>query len=104
MHIQSIKWINDYADMEGKILDMTNPMFKEEQTSRKINTVVEELNKNPFGAQVMLLFLVAVGVGLNLVGANHLFLLDMYWNPQLLAQACDRVYKVGQTREVKIHR
>ena len=97
-------WINDYADMEGKILDMTNPMFKEEQTSRKINTVVEELNKNPFGAQVMLLFLVAVGVGLNLLGANHLFLLDMYWNPQLLAQACDRVYKVGQTREVKIHR
>ena len=51
--------------MEGKILDMTNPMFKEEQTSRKINTVVEELNKNPFGAQVMLLFLVAVGVGLS---------------------------------------
>ena len=95
MHIQSIKWINDYADMEGKILDITNPVFKEEQTSRKINTVVEELNKNPFGAQVMLLFLVAVGVGLNLVGANHLF---------LLAQAFDRVYKVGQTREVKIHR
>ena len=33
------------------------------------------------------------GVGLNLVGANHLFLLDMHWNPQLESQACDRVYR-----------
>ena len=34
----------------------------------------------------MLLSLAAGGVGLNLVGANHLFLLDMHWNPQLEAQ------------------
>eukprot|EP00092_Neocalanus_flemingeri_P036978 GFUD01040257.1.p1 GENE.GFUD01040257.1~~GFUD01040257.1.p1 ORF type:complete len:1284 (-),score=419.89 GFUD01040257.1:168-4019(-) len=66
--------------------------------------IVEDFNKNSRGAQVMLLSLAAGGVGLNLVGANHLFLLDMHWNPQLEAQACDRVYRVGQTREVKIHR
>ena len=66
--------------------------------------IVEDFNKNPRGAQVMLLSLQAGGVGLNLVGANHLFLLDMHWNPQQEAQACDRVYRVGQTREVKIHR
>ena len=34
------------------------------------------------------------GVGLNLVGANHLFLLDMHWNPQLESQACDRIYRL----------
>ena len=34
----------------------------------------------------MLLSLAAGGVGLNLVGANHLFLLDMHWNPQLEKQ------------------
>ena len=34
----------------------------------------------------MLLSLGAGGVGLNLVGANHLFLLDMHWNPQLEKQ------------------
>ena len=43
-------------------------------------------------------------IGLNLVGANHLFLLDMHWNPQLEAQACDRIYRVGQKRNVKIHK
>merc|ERR1712112_431161 len=66
--------------------------------------IVEDFNRNSRGAQVMLLSLSAGGVGLNLVGANHLFLLDMHWNPQQEAQACDRVYRVGQTKEVKIHR
>merc|ERR1712080_446386 len=66
--------------------------------------IVTDFNTNPRGTQVMLLSLAAGGVGLNLVGANHLFLLDMHWNPQLEAQACDRIYRVGQTREVKIHK
>jgi hypothetical protein len=43
--------------------------------------------------QVMLLSLAAGGVGLNLVGANHLFMLDMHWNPQMESQACDRIYR-----------
>ncbi|XP_062535222.1 dynein regulatory complex protein 11-like [Armigeres subalbatus] len=51
---------------------------------------------------VMLLSLTAGGVGLNLVGANHLLLLDLHWNPQLEAQAQDRVYRVGQKKTVYI--
>ncbi|NXU88681.1 TTF2 factor, partial [Xiphorhynchus elegans] len=41
--------------------------------------VVEEFNNNPKGPQVMLVSLLAGGVGLNLTGGNHLFLLDMHW-------------------------
>lgn len=48
----------------------------------------------------MLLSLAAGGVGLNLIRGNHLFLTDMHWNPQLEAQACDRVYRVGQLKDV----
>jgi transcription termination factor 2 len=48
--------------------------------------IVNDFNRKDAGAQVMLLSLGAGGVGLNLVGANHLFLLDMHWNPQLEAQ------------------
>ena len=66
--------------------------------------IVETFNRPDRNPQVMLLSLAAGGVGLNLVGANHLFLLDMHWNPQLESQACDRVYRVGQTKEVVIHR
>ncbi|XP_014734073.1 PREDICTED: transcription termination factor 2 [Sturnus vulgaris] len=66
--------------------------------------VVEEFNNNPEGPQVMLVSLLAGGVGLNLTGGNHLFLLDMHWNPALEDQACDRIYRVGQQKDVVIHR
>ncbi|XP_006268583.3 transcription termination factor 2 isoform X1 [Alligator mississippiensis] len=66
--------------------------------------VVEEFNMNPKGPQVMLLSLIAGGIGLNLTGGNHLFLLDMHWNPALEDQACDRIYRVGQQKDVVIHR
>ncbi|XP_019736465.1 transcription termination factor 2 isoform X2 [Hippocampus comes] len=66
--------------------------------------LVEEFNTNPKGPQVMLVSLCAGGVGLNLIGGNHLFLMDMHWNPALEDQACDRIYRVGQRRDVTIHR
>ncbi|XP_024141812.1 transcription termination factor 2 [Oryzias melastigma] len=66
--------------------------------------LVEDFNTNPKGPQVMLVSLCAGGVGLNLVGGNHLFLIDMHWNPALEDQACDRIYRVGQSRDVTIHR
>ncbi|XP_035791318.1 transcription termination factor 2-like isoform X1 [Anopheles albimanus] len=66
------------------------------------NDIVLEFNKPSGKAKIMLLSLTAGGVGLNLVGANHLFLLDPHWNPQLEAQAQDRIYRVGQTKPVYI--
>ncbi|XP_044222442.1 transcription termination factor 2 isoform X2 [Thunnus albacares] len=66
--------------------------------------LVEEFNTNPKGPQVMLVSLCAGGVGLNLTGGNHLFLIDMHWNPALEDQACDRIYRVGQSKDVTIHR
>ncbi|CAL4066413.1 unnamed protein product, partial [Meganyctiphanes norvegica] len=67
-------------------------------------SIVEDFNNNSNGPKVMLLSLAAGGVGLNLVGANHIFMLDMHWNPQMEAQACDRVYRVGQKKPVTVHR
>ncbi|XP_036623418.1 transcription termination factor 2 isoform X2 [Trichosurus vulpecula] len=66
--------------------------------------LVEAFNNNCRGPQVMLISLLAGGVGLNLTGGNHLFLLDMHWNPALEDQACDRIYRVGQKKNVVIHR
>ncbi|XP_057576312.1 transcription termination factor 2 isoform X2 [Hippopotamus amphibius kiboko] len=65
--------------------------------------LVEAFN-NSRGPQVMLISLLAGGVGLNLTGGNHLFLMDMHWNPSLEDQACDRIYRVGQQKDVVIHR
>lgn len=52
----------------------------------------------------MLLSLNAGGVGLNLIGANHLFLADLHWNPQLEHQAQDRIYRVGQKKPVHVYK
>ena len=52
----------------------------------------------------MLLSMLAGGEGLNLVGANHVFILDLHWNPAVEVQASDRAHRVGQTRDVYVHR
>ncbi|XP_071090765.1 transcription termination factor 2-like [Haliotis cracherodii] len=72
--------------------------------AKKRIDMVEDFNTNPKGAEVMLVSLKAGGVGLNLIGGSHLFLLDNHWNPALEEQACDRIYRVGQKRDVVIHR
>ncbi|XP_054987494.1 transcription termination factor 2 [Sorex araneus] len=80
-----------YASIDGSV----NPKQRMD--------LVEEFNSSR-GPQVMLISLLAGGVGLNLTGGNHLFLLDMHWNPSLEDQACDRIYRVGQEKDVVIHR
>ena len=46
---------------------------------KKRGEALEDFNTNPRGRPVMLVSLRAGGVGLNLIGGNHLFLLDMHW-------------------------
>nr|CAB3267348.1 transcription termination factor 2-like [Phallusia mammillata] len=73
-------------------------------SAQKRMELVEIFNSNPKQIKVMLISLQAGGVGLNLVGGNHLFLLDMHWNPALEKQAFDRIYRVGQRKEVFVHK
>ena len=53
---------------------------------------------------VFLISLKAGGVGLNLIAADYVFLLDPWWNPAAEAQAIDRCYRIGQTRPVMAYR
>jgi SNF2 family DNA or RNA helicase len=53
---------------------------------------------------VMLLSLKAGGTGLNLTAADHVFLLDPWWNPAAEDQAADRAHRIGQERPVFVHR
>ena len=69
------------------------------------NEIVEAFNENSnTDLRVMLLSLTAGGVGLNLVGANRMFLLDIHWNPALEHQCADRIYRVGQKKDVTIYK
>merc|ERR1719258_757694 len=54
--------------------------------------------------QVMLMTTGVGGVGLNLVSADRVVLVDPAWNPATDAQAVDRAFRIGQTREVRVYR
>ncbi|HEY0584322.1 MAG TPA: DEAD/DEAH box helicase [Chloroflexota bacterium] len=55
-------------------------------------------------APVFLLSLKAGGTGLNLTRANHVFHFDRWWNPAVENQATDRAFRIGQTRNVQVHK
>jgi SNF2 family DNA or RNA helicase len=56
------------------------------------------------GPPVFLVSLRAGGTGLNLTNADHVFLLDPWWNPAVEDQAADRTHRIGQERPVFVHR
>lgn len=55
------------------------------------------------GFNIIVMSPVAAGVGLTVVGANHVIHLERHWNPAKEAQATDRVYRIGQKEDVHIY-
>ncbi|MBS4024533.1 MAG: DEAD/DEAH box helicase [Clostridia bacterium] len=64
--------------------------------------LVNNFNRKP-GFDVMVLSPKAAGVGLNIVGANHVVHYNRWWNPAIENQATDRVYRIGQKKDVKVY-
>jgi SNF2 family DNA or RNA helicase len=56
--------------------------------------------QNDLACRLFLVSLKAGGVGLNLTGAQYVFLLDPWWNPAVEAQAIDRAHRIGQSQHV----
>jgi SNF2 family DNA or RNA helicase len=56
------------------------------------------------GPPVFVLSLKAGGTGLNLTNANHVFHFDRWWNPAVEDQATDRAFRIGQTKNVLVHK
>ena len=56
------------------------------------------------GPPLFVLSLRAGGTGLNLTAANHVFHFDRWWNPAVENQATDRAYRIGQERNVQVHK
>lgn len=56
------------------------------------------------GAPIFIISIKAGGTGLNLTKANHVFHFDRWWNPAVEDQATDRAFRIGQTRNVQVHK
>jgi SNF2 family DNA or RNA helicase len=74
-------------------------------SKKQRDRLVEWYQQNdPHGPRVFVLSLKAGGTGLNLTAANHVFHFDRWWNPAVENQATDRAFRIGQTRNVQVHK
>ena len=93
------------------LLDLTEPHLTRagiefcrlDGTTRDRGAVVDRF-QDAGGPPVMLISLKAGGTGLNLTAADHVFLLDPWWNPAVEDQAADRAHRIGQDRPVLVQR
>jgi len=73
-------------------------------TKKQREEMVDRFQHDPQAPRLFILSLKAGGVGLNLTRANHVFHFDRWWNPAVENQATDRVFRIGQTRNVQVHK
>ncbi len=71
---------------------------------RQRDRMVERFQHEGGGPPIFILSLKAGGTGLNLTSGNHVFHFDRWWNPAVENQATDRVFRIGQVRNVQVHK
>ncbi|EMD42287.1 hypothetical protein CERSUDRAFT_79878 [Gelatoporia subvermispora B] len=69
---------------------------------KKRNEAIAEFKSSSREPKVLIISLKAGGVGLNLTNANHVFMMDCWWNAATENQAVDRVHRIGQERTVYV--
>ena len=66
--------------------------------------MVKRFQEDEHAPPIFILSLKAGGTGLNLTHANHVFHFDRWWNPAVEDQATDRAFRIGQKRNVQVHK
>ncbi len=97
----------EMGDILCKVLSQecnTEPLFF--HGSLTVPQREEIINKfqNEENSKVMILSLKAGGTGLNLTSATNVIHYDLWWNPAVEDQATDRTYRIGQDKNVMVHR
>jgi SNF2 family DNA or RNA helicase len=81
------------------------PFLHGEVSKARRDEMVERFQKGgEQGPRIFVLSLKAGGTGLNLTAANHVFHFDRWWNPAVENQATDRAFRIGQTKDVQVHK
>ncbi|NEP62270.1 MAG: DEAD/DEAH box helicase, partial [Symploca sp. SIO2G7] len=95
------KLIKPYLEKQfsGEVLFLYGATRKQQREE-----MVDRFQQDPEGPRIFILSLKAGGTGLNLTRANHVFHVDRWWNPAVENQATDRAFRIGQTRNVQVHK
>lgn len=86
-----------------KELNTESLLLHGQMPALKRKKAVEEFQNNP-AYRIFLISLKAGGTGLNLTAANRVIHFDLWYNPAVEDQATDRAFRIGQTRNVFVHR
>ncbi|KAF2303400.1 hypothetical protein GH714_017958 [Hevea brasiliensis] len=84
------------CSIQYRRLDGTMSVVARDRAVKDFNTLPE--------VSVMIMSLKAASLGLNMVAACRVLLLDLWWNPTTEDQAIDRAHRIGQTRPVTVLR
>jgi superfamily II DNA or RNA helicase len=102
---------SQYAEMGRLLVDYLRNTLEREviflhggTPMNERDRLVNEFQTDANGPPVFVLSLKAGGTGLNLTRANHVFHFDRWWNPAVENQATDRAFRIGQTRNVQVHK
>lgn len=93
-----------FLDLVEPHLEHSSMVFERLDGTTRDRAAVVTRFQDASGPPLMLLSLKAGGVGLNLTAADHVFLLDPWWNPAVEAQAADRAHRIGQNKPVMVYR
>lgn len=90
------RFLEGIFEREGLVLHGSVPVGKRKQ-------IIEKFQGRAY-IPFMVLSLKAGGIGLNLIEANHVIHFDRWWNPAVENQATDRAFRIGQKKNVVVHK
>lgn len=109
-HNEKVLIFTQYKEMGQILSEMlskafgTKPLFLHGGVSRKKRDEMVEDFQEKKHIKTFILSIKAGGTGLNLTAANHVIHYDLWWNPAVEAQATDRAFRIGQQKNVIVHR
>ena len=93
-HYVAIGWLED-VDLTNKSMNEIRELIREREYDNEA-AAIQSFER--------FLSLKAGGTGLNLTAACHVLHFDRWWNPAVENQATDRAFRIGQTRNVMVHK
>ncbi len=98
-----------YTEMGKLLQEMISRELKEDSlffhgslTRKKRDEMLDAFQSGD--TSILIISLKAGGTGLNLTCANNVIHYDLWWNPAVEDQATDRAFRIGQTKNVMVHR
>jgi SNF2 family DNA or RNA helicase len=99
---QFVKHLNIFKEYLDK-LKITYSFLTGNTSEKDRKSIIKDFQNNS-ESKLFLISIKAGGVGLNLTGADYVFLLDPWWNPAVESQAINRAHRIGQHKKVFVYK